>query len=126
MSGFINEGVEIMKNMRNLGKKAVMSALALSVGAVASAHAVDKVLKDPLFGLKELGSQTVLIAHEGKCGEGKCGEGKCGEVKATDKSKSDEGKCGVKKLKKVFKKDKATKSKSAEGKCGEGKCGSKK
>lgn len=121
-----------MKKIKNIGKKALMSALALSVGAAASTHAVDKALKDPIFSLKEIGSQSVLIAQEGKCGEGKCGEGKCGESKMGAKSKSDEGKCGIKKLKKVFKRgkksadSKSTEGKCGEGKCGEGKCGSKK
>ncbi len=121
-----------MRKMKNIGKKALMSALAISVGAVASANAVDNALKDPLFGLKEVSSHSILIAHEGKCGEGKCGEGKCGEgkcgeKKAVDKAKASEGKCGVKKLKKVFKKDKKVEAaKSAEGKCGEGKCGAEK
>ena len=111
-----------MKNLRN---KAIMSALALSVGAAASASAMDNSLKDPLFSLKELSTQNVLLAHgegkcgEGKCGEGKCGEGKCGEKKAAVKAK--EGKCGINKIKKVF--TKKTKAKSAEAKCGEGKCG---
>ncbi len=110
-----------MRKMKNIGKKALMSALAFSVGAAASANAVDNTLKDPLFGLKEVSSHSILIAHDGKGGEGKCGE-----AKATDKAKSAEGKCGVKKLKKVFKKEKAADTKSAEGKCGEGKCGSEK
>ena len=114
-----------MKKVKNIGKKALISALALSVGAAATTHAVNAALKDSLFSLKEIGSQAVLIAHEGKCGEGKCGEGKCGESKTKVKSKSDEGKCGVKKLKKIFKREKksADSSKSTEGKCGEGKCG---
>ena len=121
-----------MKKMKSISKKAIISALAISIGTAASATAVDRALKDPLFSLKEVGTQSVLLAHgEGKCGEGKCGEGKCGEGKcgdSKDKAKSvegkcGEGKCGVKKLKKIFKKDKTKKAKSAEAKCGEGKCG---
>ena len=124
-----------MKKMRNASKKAIMSALAISIGTAASATTVDSALKDPLFSLKKVGTQSVLLAQgEGKCGEGKCGEGKCGEGKcggSKDKAKSvegkcGEGKCGVKKLKKVFKKGKTKKAKSAEAKCGEGKCGADK
>ena len=114
-----------MKKMRNISKKAIMSALAISIGTAASATAVDSALKDPLFSLKEVGTQSVLLAQ----GEGKCGEGKCGGSKDKAKSvegKCGEGKCGVKKLKKVFKKGKTTKAKSAEAKCGEGKCGADK
>jgi len=100
-----------MKSIKNIKKRALLSALALSVGAAASTHAIESAIKDPLFSLKEVGNGTVLVAHgeEGKCGEGKCGEGKCGEGKATTKAKSaeakcGEGKCGVKKIKKIFKK----------------------
>lgn len=119
-----------MKNIKKLGKNAIMSALALSVGAAASTSAVDNAIKDPLFSLKEVNTQTILIAHGG---EGSCGEGKCGSNKATTKAKSSESKCGegkcggkkkeAKKTKKQ-KKEAATKAKSAESKCGEGTCGS--
>ncbi|MBI3590998.1 MAG: hypothetical protein HY094_06435 [Candidatus Melainabacteria bacterium] len=121
--------------MKKLNKKAIISALAISLGAVASAQAVENALKDPLFSLKEIGSQSVLLAQESKGGEAKCGEGKCGADKkgteATTKAKSQEskcgeGKCGVKKIKKVFKKGSPTTAKSAEAKCGEGKCGADK
>ena len=99
--------------MKKFNKKAIFSALAITVGTAASVHAVEGALKDPLFSLKEIGSQQVLIAHDG---EAKCGEGKCGE-----------GKCGLKKLKKIFKKKKkAGEAKCGEGKCGEGKCGGSK
>lgn len=120
-----------MKNIKNIKKRALLSALALSIGAAASTHAIESAIKDPLFSLKEIGNGTVLIAHgaEGKCGEGKCGEGKCGEGKSETKAKSveskcGEGKCGVKKIKKIFKKK--PKAKSVEAKCGEGKCGGSK
>ena len=129
------KGVTSMKKSNkktNLGKKAIMSALALSVGAAASASAVDKALGDPLFSLKEIGSQTLIAHEEGKCGEGKCGEGKCGEGKCGEgkaSAKARESKCGLSKIKSLFKKAggkkaaKTTESKAGEGKCGEGKCG---
>ena len=81
--------------MKKMGKKAMLSALAITVGAAAQVSAVENAFKDPLFSLKELGTKSVLLAHaEGKCGEGKCGEGKCGGKKATTKAKSAESKCG--------------------------------
>ncbi len=114
---------------KSFNKKVIMSALAITVGAAASASAVDNAIKDPLFSLKEINSQSILIAHGG---EGKCGEGKCGGKKeeATTKAKSaeakcGEGKCGGKKGHKA-KKEAKTKAKSAEAKCGEGKCGADK
>ena len=118
-----------MKKSSSLRRKAIMSALALSVGAASGASAVENALKDPLFSLKEINATTIFLAHDGeaKCGEGKCGEGKCGGTKTTTtKAKTTEGKCGVKKLKKIFKKDTTTKAKTTEGKCGEGKCGAAK
>ena len=116
-----------MKNIKNIKKRALLSALALSIGAAASAHAIESAIKDPLFSLKEIGNGTVLIAHgaEGKCGEGKCGEGKSETKAKSVEAKCGEGKCGVKKIKKFFKKKKS-KAKSVEAKCGEGKCGGNK
>ena len=115
-----------MKRNNDLNKKAILSALAITVGAAASTSAAD-------FSLKEINSHSILIAHdgEGKCGEGKCGEGKCGGKKeAATKAKSaeakcGEGKCGGKKEKKA-KKAATTKAKNAEAKCGEGTCGADK
>lgn len=121
-----------MKNMKSIKNRAILSALALSVGAAASTHAIESAIKDPLFSLKEVSNSAILIAHgtEGKCGEGKCGEDKGAETKAKSaEAKCGEGKYGVKKIKKIFKKKGKTKSveaKCGEGKCGEGKCGSDK
>ena len=113
-----------MKKSSSLRKKVIMSALALSVGAASGASAVENALKDPLFSLKEINATTIFLAYDG---EAKCGEGKCGGTKTTTtKAKTTEGKCGVKKLKKIFKKDTTTKAKTTEGKCGEGKCGAAK
>src|SRR3989338_9735773 len=99
-----------MKKGKGLNRKAVISALAITVGAAASASAAD-------FSLKEINSQSVLIAHggEGKCGEGKCGEGKCGDKKeTTTKAKSAEAKCGEDKAaKKAAKKAEKKAKKSA-------------
>ena len=77
---------------------AVSTALATSLGAIASASAD----QNP-FTVEELSSGYLVAGAEGKCGEGKCGddkgeEGKCGE-----------GKCGG--------------DKGGEGKCSEGKYG---
>ena len=114
---------------KNINKKIMLTALALTIGSAAQASVVNNAVRDPLFSLKEVGSQSLLIAHaEGKCGEGKCGEGK---KEATTKAKSvegkcGEGKCGGKKGKQAAKKattKATTKAKGAEGKCGEGKCG---
>ena len=115
-----------MKQSKNFKKKALLSVLVIAFGATTSAKAIENVVKDPLFSLKELNGSTTVIAHggEGKCGEGKCGEGKCGGSKIKSReAKCGEGKCGVKKLKKVFKKKTA---KTTEAKCGEGKCGADK
>ena len=113
-----------MKKSSSLRKKAIMSVLALSVGAASGASAIEGALKDPLFSLNEINAGTVLLAHDG---EAKCGEGKCGDAKTTTvKEKSVEAKCGIKKLRKIFKKNKNAKSKTTEAKCGEGKCGSEK
>ena len=116
---------------KGFNKKAIISALAITVGAATSASAVDNAIKDPLFSLKEINNQSIFIAHDGeaKCGEGKCG-GKKEEATATTKAKSaeakcGEGKCGGKKGHKAKKEAKA-KAKSAEAKCGEGKCGTDK
>ena len=110
-----------MKKNNDLNKKAILSALAITVGAAASTSAAD-------FSLKEINSQSILIAHDG---EGKCGEGKCGGKKeTTTKAKSAEAKCGEDKCgskkEKKAKKAATTKTKSAEAKCGEGTCGADK
>lgn len=118
------------KTTKKLTKKALVTALAFSVGAAAYAAGARDISNDSLLSLKEIGTSSTLIAHggEGKCGEGKCGEGKCGEgAKARVKGK--EGNCGMKKMfGKWFgkkKKDKSAKTatKSSDGKCGEGSCG---
>lgn len=121
-----------MKQTKNLTKKVMVTALALTIGSAAQASVVNSALKSPLFSLKEIGSQSILIAHgkDGNCGEGKCGgDGK----EAAVKEKSAEAKCAGKKDKKAKKAKKKAelKEKSAEGKCGadkagEGKCGANK
>jgi len=110
---------------KSFNKKVIMSALAITVGAAASASAVDNAIKDPLFSLKEINSQSILIAHggEGKCGEGKCGEGKCGgkkqkAKKATTETKSAEAKKATTETKSAEVKKATTETKSAEGKYG--------
>ena len=120
-----------MKKTNSISKKAIITVLALTLGSSAQASVVNTPLKDPLFSLKEINSQSILIAHgkDGNCGEGKCG----GDDKAketTTKEKSNEGKCGSTKDKiaKKAKKEAKLKEKSAVGKCGsskspEAKCG---
>ncbi len=116
-----------MKKKTSFSKNAVISALVLSIGAASGASALDNIVKDPSFSLREINSNTVLLAHEGKCGESHCGESKTTNLKAKSaEAKCGEGKCGVKKLKKMFKKNKNTKAKTTEAKCGESKCGSEK
>ena len=90
-----------MKKMKNLSKKAVMSALALSVGAAASSYAVDNA--SPLFSLKEIGSQSNFIAQAG----------------------GTQGNCGVAGLKQKLglPKDKSLKTQDSGGKGSDGKCG---
>lgn len=116
-----------MKKGRKVSKKALMTALAFTIGSGVSASALDKAGSDPLLSLNELGSSTTLIAHEGKCGEGKCGEGKCGEAKAASKRYAT-GECKTEKKDGKFeKKDgKCVEHKCGESKCGEGKCGTDK
>lgn len=104
-----------MKKSKNFSKKAIVAALAVSVGAAAQASTIDNVLNDPLFSLKELNNNAILVAHE----EGKCGEGKCGADKKAGEAKCGEGKCGADK--------KAGEAKcGADKKAGEGTCGAKK
>ena len=62
------------KGKRNLSKTAILSALAISVGTAAQASEVNAALKDPLFSLKEVNTQSILIAQEPTA--------KTGEVKA--------------------------------------------
>ena len=102
-----------MRKKRNITKKALMSALALSIGAGSSGAIPVNASGDNLFGLKEISSQSILIAEATKAKGANC----------------DEGKCGVSKIKKMLKKvknkiqKKTTEAKCGEGKCGEGKCG---
>ena len=99
--------------MKYFGKKALISALAISVGAASSTSALDKTLKEPLFSLKEVGSSSALIAHS----DGGCGEGTCGGTKSETKAKTKDANCGEgkgegKKAKKASKKVKKAKVKT--------------
>ena len=114
--------------MKKINKKALVAALAFSVGAAAQASTIDNALSNPLFSLTELNGNAILIAHDA---EAKCGEGKCGaDKKAKVKAKSVESKCGADKKAKVKAKSAESKcgadKKAAEAKCGEGKCGADK
>lgn len=114
------------KKDKKINKKALMTAIAFSIGTISSAYATipQNIDKDTLFKINEVSSQSTLIAHEGEgnCGEGKCGEGKCGEGKAAEEN------CGgiMKWFKSLFggKKETTVKAKATdEAKCGEEKCG---
>ena len=97
---------------KSFNKKAVMSVLAITLGATSSASAFD-------FSLKEITNQPMLIAHD-RGGKGIDKEGTKTKVKST-KSKSDSKKESAKN--ETTAKAKGAEASCAEGKCGEGKCG---
>lgn len=58
-----------MKKSKKINNKALMAAIAITVGSSIQANAADN-----LFGLKNLNSNTDLLLTEGNCGEGACGK----------------------------------------------------
>lgn len=113
-----------MKKKKNITKKALMSALALSIGTAAGGAAPVNASQDNLFSLKEVNSKGVIASKEGKCAGGVCG-GK--DATNAKESNCGEGKCGVSNIKKMLKKAKDKIQKKAhEATSVESKCGSKK
>lgn len=128
-----------MKKSKKASKKALMTALALTVTTGLGAKAVDDSLKNPLLSLKELGS-GILVAEgaDGACGEGSCGSKKEEKKEATfDKDGKADPKGEYIKIKapdgtETLVKKEAAKKDGGEGSCGakkdgaEGSCGAKK
>lgn len=98
-------------NKNNFGKKAMMAALAITIGSTTGINAADKDLS-----INELVDGSTLIA----CNESKCGDVFCASKKAKKFLRS----AGA--GKKLKKKSKSSHRKSSESKCGEVFCASKK